>query len=88
MSHRSLVTAFSTPVNHSHPDQSWEYTPAEKASIQADILADYPGTQVIHYVHLDHSSEELLPTRCYNCWGFTFNPRQCWISSGGMCRIY
>jgi hypothetical protein len=36
----------------------------------------------VHYVHLDHSSEELLPTRRYNCWGFTFNPRQCWINSG------
>lgn len=82
MSHRTLTTAASTVVNHSHPDQSWEPSPSQKASTQANALASYPGIQALHYVHFDHSSEELLPTQRYNCWGFTFNPRQCWINSG------
>lgn len=82
MTHRTLTTAAATVVNHSHPELSWEWTTSEKATHQADTLADYPGTQALQYIHLDHSSEELLPTRRYNCWGFTFNPRQCWISSG------
>jgi hypothetical protein len=82
MSHRTLRTAAGTVVNHSHPETSWEYSAAEKTSYQASTLASYPGTQALDYVHLDHSSEELLPSRRYNCWGFTFNPRQCWINSG------
>ena len=82
MTHRTLTTASSTVVNHSHPDQDWEPTPSEKISNQASALARYPGIQALHYIHLDHSSEELLPTHRYNCWGFTFNPRQCWINSG------
>jgi hypothetical protein len=82
MNHRTLTTLASVVVSHSHPEQGWEWTPAEKASKQADTLASYPGIQPVQYVHLDHTSEELLPTRRYNCWGFTFNPRQCWINSG------
>lgn len=82
MSHRTLTTAASTVVNHSHPDQTWEPTHAQKTSTQASALTSFPGIQALHYIHLDHSSEELLPTQRYNCWGFTFNPRQCWISSG------
>jgi hypothetical protein len=80
MSHRTLLTAANVVVNHGH--YSWDYTAVEKANYQAAYLASYSGIQPVHYVHLDHSSDELLPTTDYNCWGFTFNPRQCWISSG------
>ncbi len=80
MSHRILKTSVDHVVNHEH--KAWEWTPAEKTSIQADYLADYAGIQSVEYVHLDGTHEELLPTSRYNCWGFTFNPRQCWISSG------
>lgn len=80
MSHRTLVTSAGQVVNHMH--YSWEWTPTEQADRQAWTLADYPGIQPVEYVHLDGSQEELLPTTRYNCWGFTFNPRQCWISSG------
>lgn len=82
MSHRTLVTQAGTVVNHSHPDQTYEFTAAEKAAYQADTLAAYPGITAVEYIHLNHVSETLLPTRRYNCWGFTFNPRQCWINSG------
>lgn len=83
MSHRTLLTSLGGLVNHSH--YSWDYDPAQKASLQASYLSDpaYPGIQPVHYVHLNGVDEELLPTTRYNCWGFTFNPRQCWISSGG-----
>ncbi|MGA9398031.1 MAG: hypothetical protein WBV22_07210, partial [Anaerolineaceae bacterium] len=80
MSHRILKTSANNTVNHSHPTPDW--TAAEQTSIQADMFADYPGIQAVDYVHLDLSHETMLPTRCYNCWGFTFNPRQCWISTG------
>jgi hypothetical protein len=80
MSHRTLLTATNTVVSHSHSTSDW--TSADKATYQADTLASYSGIQPVEYVHLDHSSEELLPTTKYNCWGFTFNPRQCWINSG------
>lgn len=83
MSHRTLKTSTGVTVNHSHLEVIYgELTDSEKATIQADALAKYPGIQPVQYVHLDHSSEVLLPTWRYNCWGFTFNPRQCWISSG------
>ena len=83
MTHRTLTTDAAVTVSHSHLDEVYgELTPAQKAAIQADVLAYYPGILPVHYTHLDHSDEELLPTRRYNCWGFTFNPRQCWINSG------
>ena len=82
MSHRTLTTAAAVVVNHTHPDQTYELTATEKASYHASALASYPGIQPVEYVRLNHVSEVLLPTRRYNCWGFTFNPRQCWISSG------
>lgn len=79
MSHRTLKTSANHVVNHEHKTGEW--TPKQKADLQADHLADYPGIQPVEYVHLDGTHEELLPTWRYNCWGFTFNPRQCWISS-------
>jgi hypothetical protein len=80
MSHRTLLTAANVPVQHIH--YPWEYDPAQQASIQNEIMTQYPGIQPVTYVHLDHHPEDLLPTLRYNCWGFTFNPRQCWINSG------
>ncbi len=83
MSHRTLVTSAGTPINHWHKDQVYgELTDAQKASLQASYLAAYPGITPVEYTHLDHTTETLLPTNKYNCWGFTFNPRQCWISTG------
>jgi hypothetical protein len=82
MSHRTLKTSADITVNHSHPEQTFELSDQQKADIQARAFADYPGIQSVNYIHLDHSVEQLLPTRCYNCWGFSFNPRQCWINSG------
>ncbi len=83
MSHRTLVTAAGTLINHWHKDQVYgEMSDAQKASLQASCLADYPGITPVEYTHLDHTTETLLPSHKYNCWGFTFNPRQCWISSG------
>lgn len=80
MSHRTMVTTAGTVVNHSHPYP--DLSDAEKASIQANALANYPGITPMEYIHLNHIGETLMPTRRYNCWGFTFNPRQCWISTG------
>ena len=80
MSHRTLTTGAGTIVNHSH--STWEYSDADKAAYQSQYLANYPGISSLEYIHLDHTAEQLLPTRRYNCWGFTFNPRQCWINSG------
>jgi len=83
MSHRTLVTAAGTVVNHSHEEVPYgDLTDAQKASIQANALATYPGITPVEYIHLNHTGETLKPTRRYNCWGFTFNPRQCWISHG------
>jgi hypothetical protein len=83
MSHRTLKTSAGIVVNHSHPDQIYgELTAQQISNTQAYALANYSGIQPVNYVHLNHSSEVLLPTRRYNCWGFTFNPRQCWISWG------
>jgi len=82
VSHRTLLTAAGVVVSHSHPETTWgEFSVAQKMSLQAQTLADYPGIQPVTYVHLNHVEEELLPTRRYNCWGFTFNPRQCWINT-------
>lgn len=69
-----------TIINHSNPVDTW--TANEKQDLQQQYLAAYPGISPTYYTHLNLSVEELLPTRCYNCWGFTFDPRQCWISSG------
>jgi hypothetical protein len=82
VSHRTLKTSANHTVNHHH--HAADLDPAVKASLQADALSDpaYPGIQAIQYVHLDGTHEELLPTNRYNCWGFTFNPRQCAISTG------
>lgn len=83
MSHRTLVTSAGTLINHSHLDVLYgELTASQIASIQAQALADYPGITPVEYIHLNHTSETLLPTRRYNCWAFTFNPRQCWIDDG------
>ncbi len=78
MTHRVLLTSAGIVVNHSH--STWEYSDADKDYYQAQTLAAYPRIAPISYVHMDHSSEVLRPTRRYNCWGFTFNPRQCWIN--------
>ncbi len=79
MTHRVLLTNAGHVVTHSHytPDLD----PAMKQALQADTLSDpqYPGLQPVVYVHLDGTHEELWPTKSYNCWGFTFNPRQCWL---------
>lgn len=80
MSHRILTTSAGNVVNHHH--NATDLTPAQKTSTQTYYLASYPGIQAVMYVHLDGIQEELLPTNRYNCWGFTFNPRQCWINSG------
>jgi len=82
MSHRTLMTSMNHAVNHHH--HATDLTSAQKASIQAAALSDpaYPGIQPVEYVHLDGTHEELLPTNRYNCWGFTFNPRQCAINTG------
>jgi len=83
VTHRVLVTSAGVTINHSHEDAiHGELTPAQIASTQANALAQYPGIQPVEYIRLNHASETLLPTRKYNCWAFTFNPRQCWISSG------
>jgi len=83
MTHRTLVTSAGTLINHWHKDQVYgEMSEADKASLQASYLASYPGITPVEYTHLDHTTETLLPSHKYNCWGFTFNPRQCWISSG------
>lgn len=84
MTHRILTTDTAVTVGHSHPEEIYggDISPAQKAAIQTNALTSYPGIQPVYYTHLDHSDEELLPTRRYNCWGFTFNPRQCWINSG------
>jgi hypothetical protein len=76
------MTSINHVVNHHH--HATDLSSAQKASIQAAALSDpaYPGIQPVEYVHLDGTSEELLPTNRYNCWGFTFNPRQCAINTG------
>ena len=82
MSHRILTTAFGNLVHHHH--HATDLSAATKASLQASYLADpaYPGIEAIYYTHLNATEEELLPTNRYNCWGFTFNPRQCAIDTG------
>lgn len=84
MSHRNLVTRLGTAIPHWHKDQTWgELTAAQKAQIQAQAFATYPGIDAVEYVHLNHTPEDLGPTNKYNCWGFTFNPRQCWVGLAG-----
>lgn len=84
MSHRNLVTRLGAAIPHWHKDQVWgELTATQKAQIQAQAFATYAGISAVQYVHLDHTSEELGPTNKYNCWGFTFNPRQCWVGLAG-----
>lgn len=80
MTHRVLKTASGTIINHSHYADTWSQ--AYKQQRQNQAFTDYPGIQATYYTHLDLSVEELLPCQSYNCWGFTFNPRQCWITSG------
>lgn len=83
MTHRVLLTSANVTINHSHLEVEYgELTSAQIASIQANALANYPGIQPVEYIRLNHTSATLLPTRRYNCWAFTFNPRQCWIDDG------
>ncbi len=81
MTHRVLKTSAGQIVNHGH--RTWDYSEAEKLEYQQEYLNDYPGIEPIYYTHLNLVRKELLPTRYYNCWAFTFDPRQCWISTGG-----
>lgn len=84
MTHRTLVTSLGTVIDHWHRDDVYgELSDAEKAANQASTLASYPGITPVEYIHLDHTSEVLLPSRKWNCWGFTFNPRQCWVGLDG-----
>ncbi len=84
MSHRTLVTSLSHVVDHWHKDDVYgELSAADKATMQANTLASYPGITPVEYIHLDHTSEVLLPSYKWNCWGFTFNPRQCWVGLDG-----
>jgi hypothetical protein len=84
MSHRILVTSLGTVVDHWHKDDVYgEISDADKATMQANALATYPGITPVEYIHLDHTSEVLLPSYKWNCWGFTFNPRQCWVGLDG-----
>ena len=84
MSHRTLVTDLGHTVDHWHKDETYpEISDAQKATLQADTLADYPSVTPVEYIHLDHTSEVLLPSYRWNCWGFTFNPRQCWVGLDG-----
>jgi hypothetical protein len=82
MSHRTLLTSIGTLVNHHHHPA--DLSQAQKVSLQAAALNNpaYPNIQPVHYIHLDGTDEELMPTNRYNCWGFTFNPRQCAINTG------
>jgi len=83
VTHRVLLTSANVTINHSHLEVEYgELTATQIASIQANALANYPGIQPVEYIRLNHTSETLLPTRRYNCWAFTFNPRQCWIDDG------
>ena len=83
MTHRVLLTSANVTINHSHLEVDYgELTATQIASIQANALVNYPGIQPVEYIRLNHTSETLLPTRRYNCWAFTFNPRQCWIDDG------
>jgi len=84
MSHRTLVTSLGNVVDHWHKEDVYgEISNADKTSYQASTLASYPGITPVRYIHLDHSEEELLPSNKWNCWGFTFNPRQCWVGFDG-----
>ncbi len=84
MSHRTLVTSLGHVVPHWHKDEVYgELSDADKTSLQSSTLASYPGITPVEYIHLDHTAEELLPSYKWNCWGFTFNPRQCWVGLDG-----
>jgi hypothetical protein len=84
VSHRILVTSASNVVDHWHKDDVYgELSAADKASMQASALSTYPGITPVEYIHLDHTVEVLLPSYKWNCWGFTFNPRQCWVGLDG-----
>jgi len=83
VTHRVLLTSANVTINHSHLEVDYgELTATQIASIQANALVNYPGIQPVEYIRLNHTSATLLPTRRYNCWAFTFNPRQCWIDDG------
>lgn len=82
MAHATLQTATGTIVNHGLTFWYDEFTDDEKQQEQQEVLNDYPGTSPTYYTKLDGTSQELLPTNEYNCWGFTFDPRRCVISSG------
>ncbi len=82
MPHATLKTAQGIIVNHSLKFSGSEFTDAEKQQYQQQYLSSYPGISPTYYTKLDLSSVELLPTKEYNCWGFTFDPRRCVINSG------
>lgn len=82
MPHATLRTATNTIVNHALKFSGSEYTAAEKQQIQQQALNGYPGISPTYYTKLNLAQEELLPTKEYNCWGFTFDPRRSVISSG------
>ncbi len=84
MSHRTLVTGLGNVINHWHKDDVYgELSAAQQASYQASTLASYPGITPVDYILLDHTTQTLLPSNKWNCWGFTFNPRQCWVGFDG-----
>ena len=84
MAHATLQTATGTVINHALRFSGTEYSNAEKQSLQQQYLNDpsYPGIMPSFYTKLDLTQVELLPTKEYNCWGFTFDPRRCVISTG------
>lgn len=82
MPHATLKTATGTIVNHLLKFSSSEFTDDEKQQYQQQYLNDYPGISPTYYTKLGLSQVELLPTKEYNCWGFTFDPRRCVIESG------
>lgn len=82
MPHATLTTATGTIVNHFLKYSDPEYTDAKKQQLQQDCLSAYPGILPTYYTKLDLTQVELLPTKEYNCWGFTFDPRRCVIASG------
>lgn len=81
MPHATLKTATGITVSHSLKYSGSEYTDAEKQQKQQQYLNDYPGITPTYYTKLDLTKVELLPTKEYNCWGFTFDPRRCVINS-------
>lgn len=82
MPHATLKTATGTTVNHSLKYPGQEFTDTEKQQLQEQYLNSYPGISPTYYTKLDLNQVELLPTKEYNCWGFTFDPRRCVINTG------